>query len=72
MLPVQIIERNDWTKRQRKELREFAKQLEQLGNLKLDQKLAAAELIIDDWLTDDFNPVVFTATLPRRYIAGDN
>ena len=62
--PTQIVERNDWTQRQRQELREFAKQLEQLGNLKQDNKLASAELILDDWLKSGLNPVVFC-----RYIA---
>lgn len=62
--PTQILERNAWTQRQRQELREFAKQLEQLGNIKQDRKLASAELILDDWLNNGFNPVVFC-----RYIA---
>lgn len=62
--PTQILERNAWTQRQRQELREFAKQLEQLGNIKQDHKLASAELILDDWLNSGFNPVVFC-----RYIA---
>lgn len=62
--PTQIVERNAWTQRQRQELREFAKQLEQLGNIKQDHKLASAELIIDDWLNSGLNPVVFC-----RYIA---
>ncbi|MDK9704604.1 MAG: DEAD/DEAH box helicase [Sulfuritalea sp.] len=62
--PTHIVERNTWTQRQRQELREFAKQLEQLGNIRQDLKLASAELIIDDWLTSGFNPVVFC-----RYIA---
>jgi superfamily II DNA or RNA helicase len=62
--PTHIVERNTWTQRQRQELREFARQLEQLGNIKQDLKLASAELIIDDWLTGGFNPVIFC-----RYIA---
>lgn len=62
--PTQIVERNTWTQRQRQELREFAKQLEQLGNIRQDRKLASAELILDDWLNSGFNPVVFC-----RYIA---
>lgn len=62
--PTQIVERNAWTQRQRQELREFSKQLEQLGNIKQDHKLASAELILDDWLNSGLNPVVFC-----RYIA---
>ncbi len=65
--PTQVIERNDWTNYQRQQLRGFAQQLEQLGNIKDDQKLASAELIIDDWLGNGINPVVFC-----RYIATAN
>ncbi|MDO8292690.1 MAG: helicase-related protein [Gallionella sp.] len=62
--PTQIVEHNAWTQRQRQELREFARQLEQLGNIKQDHKLASAELILDDWLSSGLNPVIFC-----RYIA---
>lgn len=65
--PTQIIERNDWTGHQRQQLRAFAQQLETLSNIKSDQKLAAAELILEDWLNNKFNPVIFC-----RYIATAN
>ncbi|MGH9831826.1 MAG: helicase-related protein, partial [Blastocatellia bacterium] len=62
--PTQVIERNDWTGYQRQQLRGFADQLEKLANPQDDRKLAAAALILEDWLTQGFNPVVFC-----RYIA---
>jgi superfamily II DNA or RNA helicase len=65
--PTQVVERNDWSKHQREEMRSFARDLEQLGGIKHDQKLAAAELIIDDWLSGGFSPVIFC-----RYIATAN
>jgi superfamily II DNA or RNA helicase len=65
--PTQIIERNDWTSHQRQKLRAFALQLEDLGTLKDDYKLASAELILEDWLAAGLNPVVFC-----RYIATAN
>ena len=65
--PTQVVERNDWSKHQREEMRSFARDLEQLGGIKHDQKLAAAELIIDDWLNEGFSPVIFC-----RYIATAN
>lgn len=65
--PTQVVERNDWSKHQREEMRSFARDLEQLGGVKHDQKLAAAELIIDDWLNEGFSPVIFC-----RYIATAN
>lgn len=65
--PTQIIERNDWTEHQRRRLRDFAQELAELSNIKDDSKLASAELILDDWLSSGFNPVVFC-----RYIATAN
>lgn len=65
--PTQIIERNDWTGHQRKQLRAFALQLEKLGNVRDDQKLGAAGLILEDWVSTGFSPVVFC-----RYIATAN
>jgi len=65
--PTQVIERNDWSSHQRQQLRLFADQLEQLSNIKNDQKLASAGLILEDWLNSGFNPVVFC-----RYIATAN
>ncbi len=65
--PTQVIERNDWTEHQRRRLRDFAQELAGLSNIKDDSKLASAELILDDWLSTGFNPVVFC-----RYIATAN
>jgi superfamily II DNA or RNA helicase len=65
--PTQVIERNDWTDHQRRRLRDFAQELAELSNIKDDSKLASAELILDDWLSTGFNPVVFC-----RYIATAN
>jgi len=62
--PTQVIERNDWSSHQRQQLRRFADQLTELTGIKNDQKLASAELILDEWLAHGFHPVVFC-----RYIA---
>jgi superfamily II DNA or RNA helicase len=65
--PTQVVERNDWTGYQRQQLRAFADQLAKLSNPKDDQKLASAEAILEDWLSNGINPVVFC-----RYIATAN
>jgi len=65
--PTQIVERNTWSSQQRQQLRQFAEQLEQLSDIKNDQKLASTGLILEDWLNSGFNPVVFC-----RYIATAN
>lgn len=65
--PTQVMERNEWTKYQREQLRGFSQQLVQLSNIASDRKLASAELIIEDWLSGGLNPVVFC-----RYISTAN
>lgn len=65
--PTQVVVRNDWSKHQREEMREFARALGELATIQHDQKLAAAELIIDDWLAGGYSPVVFC-----RYISTAN
>ncbi|PPD50569.1 MAG: helicase [Methylobacter sp.] len=65
--PTQVVERHDWSSHQRQQLKHFSEQLEQLSNIKNDQKLASAGLILEDWLNSGFNPVVFC-----RYIATAN
>lgn len=66
-MPTQVVERNAWSAYQRQQLRGFADQLAQLANPKQDQKLASAEMILEEWLKLGFNPVVFC-----RYIATAN
>jgi superfamily II DNA or RNA helicase len=65
--PTAIVEKLDWSGYQRQQLRDLAAALEALANPKDDQKLAAAEAVIDDWLADGFHTVVFC-----RYIATAN
>lgn len=65
--PTSVVEKLDWSGYQRQQLRELAAGLDALANPKDDQKLAAAEAIIDDWLADGFHTVVFC-----RYIATAN
>lgn len=66
-LPTQVVERNDWTDRQRQTLREFARKLEALANPGDDSKLAAAARIVGEWLGQGIHPVIFC-----RYIATAN
>ncbi|MDY0038925.1 MAG: helicase-related protein [Desulforhabdus sp.] len=65
--PTQVIEQNDWSAGQRQKLRGFAQQLSALANLKDDQKLAVALKLLEGWLREGFNPVIFC-----RYIATAN
>ena len=65
--PIQLIEQNDWSTTQRQKLRSFSQQLASLSTIQDDKKLATAEALLQQWLTSDFNPVIFC-----RYIATAN
>ena len=65
--PTHVIERGDWTDHQRRQLRQFADRLEKLGDIKHDQKLFAAAVVLEDWIEQGFKPVVFC-----RYIETAN
>ena len=65
--PTQVVEQGDWTDHQRRQLRHFAEQLAQLGNIRDDQKLYAASVVLEEWLAKGFKPVVFC-----RYIETAN
>src|SRR5690606_32943934 len=69
--PTQVIEHADWSENQRKKLRQLAKDLEGLVGPKLDHKLASAELIIEDWLSQGLNPVVFCRFIPTANYVGE-
>lgn len=65
--PTQVVEHGDWTDHQRRQLRQFAERLGSLGNIKDDQKLYAAAIVLEDWIEHGFKPVVFC-----RYIETAN
>ncbi len=62
--PTTVIEHAAWTARQRQELSGFAERLQGLSGIFADNKLSSAALIMEDWLEEGFNPVVFC-----RYIS---
>lgn len=69
--PTAVVARTDWTDHQKRRLSEFAAEIEALANPKDDQKLAAAEYLIDDLLKDGFNPVVFCRYIPTARYLGE-
>ena len=69
--PSQIVEQTEWTEYQRKQIREFASTLEKMSNPKDDQKLAYAHMIVEDWLDDKFNTVVFCRFIPTAKYVGE-
>lgn len=66
-VPTQVMEQEEWTERQRRQLRNFSKQLEGFAGSEEDQKLFAASIVLEDWILNGFHPVVFC-----RYIETAN
>ena len=58
-LPTQVMEQVDWTDYQQKQLRGFSRRLGALAGLEKDGKLYAAAIVIEDWISSGFHPVVF-------------
>lgn len=65
--PTQVMEKGDWTDHQRRQLRQFADRLQGLVGIDSDQKLYAASVILEEWISKGFKPVVFC-----RYIETAN
>jgi superfamily II DNA or RNA helicase len=69
--PSEVVARTNWSDNQKRKLRAFAERLEALANPKDDQKLTAAEFLIDDLLKDGFCPVVFCRYIPTANYLGE-
>ena len=67
LTPAEVVEATGWTKSQLGRLRDFEKELAGLTGPDHDRKLAAAALVVEDWLSDGYNPVIFC-----RYIQTAN
>jgi len=65
--PTHVIERTEWTDRDKKELKTYADLLLELQNLEHDNKAAYTLEIIKRWLNEKYNPVIFC-----RFIATAN
>ena len=64
----------EWTDQQRRQLRRFATRLDALAGSEDDQKLYAASIVLEDWISHGLYPVVFcryieTATYLGTYLA---
>ena len=71
LTPAEVVELGDWSEHQRRQLREFARDLAELGNTDDDLKLATTELILEDWLATGFNAVVFCRYISTAKYVGE-
>ena len=70
--PTQVMEREDWTDHQRRQLRHFAERLEAFAGTDEDQKLYAASIVLEDWIASGFNPVVFCRFIETANYVGEH
>jgi superfamily II DNA or RNA helicase len=70
--PTQLIDRGDWTDHQRRQLRQFAERLEGLADINVDQKLYSASVVLEDWISKGFKPVVFCRYIETANYVGEH
>ena len=70
--PTQVMEQGDWTDHQRRQLRQFAERLKKLGDIDRDQKLFAATIVLEDWISKGFKPVVFCRYIETANYLGEH
>jgi len=71
-VPTHVTERENWTEYQRRQLRRFSHQLENFAGIDYDQKLYAASIILEDWISDGFYPVVFCRYIETANYLGEH
>ena len=69
--PTSVIEHTDWSTNQRQQLKAFADRLVALSGLFADSKLGSAAAIVEDWLDEDFNPVIFCRYISTAKYVGE-
>ena len=70
--PTQVMEQENWTDHQRRQLRRFAERLEAFSGTDDDQKLYAAFIVLEDWITTGLNPVVFCRFIETANYVGEH
>ena len=68
--PQHLLDKVDWDEQQRRTLRKLHKRLEGLQTLVHDQKLAACKKIIQDWLKEGFQPIIFCKYIATAHYLG--
>jgi len=69
--PSQTVEQVSWSDPQKRQLSNFARQLESLAGAKHDGKLEVAAKTLAEWLRDGFQPVVFCRYLATARYVGE-
>ena len=70
--PTQVMEQGDWSDHQRRQLRNFSRRLEAFAGSDDDQKLYTASIVLEDWISSGFNPVVFCRYIETANYVGEH
>ena len=70
--PTHVMEQEDWTDHQRRQLRNFSKRLETIAGTEDDQKIYAASVVLEDWISNGFHPVVFCRYIETANYLGEH
>lgn len=70
--PMTVVEHGDWSESQRRQLRQFAARLGELGTIERDQKLFAAAIALEEWIREGFQPVVFCRYIETAKYVGEH
>ena len=70
--PTQVMEQEYWTEHQRRQLRSLSKRLEAFAGSDDDQKLHAASIVLEDWISCGFHPVVFCRYIETAKYLGEH
>ena len=68
--PTQVVEAGDWSDSQKKQLRDFARRLQNLTGPGHDAKLKVLAELASDWLAEGIQPVVFCRFIPTANYLG--
>lgn len=71
LAPIEVVEATGWSESQQRRMREFEKELSALIGPKLDHKLEATRLIVEDWLQSGYNPVIFCRYIQTAIYLGE-
>lgn len=71
LAPVEVVEHTGWSESQQRRMREFEKELSALIGPAHDHKLEAARMIIEDWLDQGLNPVIFCRYIQTALYLGE-
>ncbi|HNO77159.1 MAG TPA: SNF2-related protein [Phycisphaerae bacterium] len=70
--PTHVMEQGDWSEHQCRQLRQFGERLQELAGIEDDQKLYAASVVLEEWISKGFRPVVFCKYIPTANYVGEH